>query len=669
VHGIVIAALLAAGCGGEDPPSSTSDAVKKDKKKVTAEIVGGTLVVNGTKESDTITLRLAEGDPTILEIVDWQSAKLSFKRDKFDHIVVSGGGSGDLLQIFEAPPSGVFTDTEVTTLDGEDGDDTLIGGVGSEVLVGGPGNDQVDGNRGSDVVLLGEGDDTFVWNPGDVNDTVEGQAGNDTLVFNGSVANESIDISANGTRTRLFRDVASVTQDLDGVETVRLQMVGGADTVTLNDLAGTAVTGVTIDLAASGGGGDAQKDVVVVNGTNGDDSIVVAEDAAGVNVTGLAAAYLITGAEAGLDELTVQALAGDDTLRVDGSAASENIDLSANGARLRVFRDVASITTVEVDGAEHVELPVFGGEDVVNVGDLSGTSVNQVHVDLAAGGGGDGKPDRVTVSGTNGSDVIVVAGDAAGANVAGLAAACLVTGAEAGIDTLTVQALAGGDVVDASGVAAGAIDLAILGGTDGDVLIGGPGGDLLRGGPGDDLALLGSGDDTFEWNPGDGSDTVEGQAGNDTLRFSGSVAFENITISANGTRTRLFRDVANITLDLNGVEALQLRTLGGVDTVTLDYLASTDVIGVSVDLAAAGGGGDGQADAIIVNGTNFDDSIVVGANSAGVYVTGLAAAYLITGAEAANDTLTIDARGGTGDTVDASGLPANVINLVVLGVP
>ena len=40
---------------------------------------------------------------------------------------------------------------------------------------------------------------------------------------------------------------------------------------------------------------------------------------------------------------------------------------------------------------------------------------------------------------------------------------------------------------------------------------------MVIGGRGNDVALLGAGNDTFVWNPGDGSDTVEGQAGNDTL--------------------------------------------------------------------------------------------------------------------------------------------------------
>ena len=49
-------------------------------------------------------------------------------------------------------------------------------------------------------------------------------------------------------------------------------------------------------------------------------------------------------------------------------------------------------------------------------------------------------------------------------------------------------------------------------------------------------ALMGAGDDTFVWNPGDGSDTIEGQDGNDTMQFNGANINEKIDLSANGDR-------------------------------------------------------------------------------------------------------------------------------------
>ena len=57
------------------------------------------------------------------------------------------------------------------------------------------------------------------------------------------------------------------------MEQVNVNALGGADTVTVNDLSGTDVAKVNVDLAAIGGAGDGQADHVVVNGTNGADTI------------------------------------------------------------------------------------------------------------------------------------------------------------------------------------------------------------------------------------------------------------------------------------------------------------------------------------------------------------------------------------------------------------
>src|SRR5258706_12619204 len=107
--------------------------------------------------------------------------------------------------------------------------------------MGGDGNDTIIGGRGNDVLIGGAGNDTFVWNPGDGNDTVEGQGGVDTLQFNGANVSEKIDISANGSRARLTRDVANITMDLNGVERINVDALGGADNITVNDMTGTDV--------------------------------------------------------------------------------------------------------------------------------------------------------------------------------------------------------------------------------------------------------------------------------------------------------------------------------------------------------------------------------------------------------------------------------------------
>ena len=176
------------------------------------------------------------------------------------------------------------------------------------------------GGTGNDVALLGAGDDTFVWNPGDGSDTIEGQAGNDSLIFNGANVNERFDLSANGSRVRLTRDVANITMDLNGLEQINLNSLGGTDNITLGDLTGTGMTQINLDLASppGSGAGDGQPDTVVVNATNGNDAVTVASDASGVAILGLPASVHINGAEAANDRLVINALVGDDA--VDASA-------------------------------------------------------------------------------------------------------------------------------------------------------------------------------------------------------------------------------------------------------------------------------------------------------------------------------------------------------------
>ena len=181
-----------------------------------------------------------------------------------DELVVNGLGGNDAISAAALAAQAI-----ALTLDGGVGDDTIAGGAGVETLLGGDGNDTVDGNGGNDRALLGAGDDTFVWDPGDGSDTIEGEAGADTMRFNGANVAEQVDLSANGNRLRFFRTQANITMDTAGVERVDFNALGGADLVTVNDLSGTDVTSLNVDLAAALGGatGDGAADKVIVNGS------------------------------------------------------------------------------------------------------------------------------------------------------------------------------------------------------------------------------------------------------------------------------------------------------------------------------------------------------------------------------------------------------------------
>ena len=188
-------------------------------------------------------------------------------------------------------------------------------------------------------------------------------------------------------------------------------------------------------------------------------------------------------------------------------------------------------------------------------------------------------------------------------------------------ENLVVHANGGNDVITAGNGLASLIHLTldggagndtITGGDGNDLLIGGDGNDIVSGGRGNDTAQLGAGDDTFIWNPGDGSDVVEGQAGLDTLMFNGANVAEKINISANHGRVDLTRDVGNVTMDLNGMERIDVFARGGADSIVVGDLTGTGTKLVAIDLASTPGSGTGDqaTDSVTVTGTSGADHVL-----------------------------------------------------------
>jgi Ca2+-binding RTX toxin-like protein len=297
---------------------------------VSALVKHGALEVRGSGHADSLALRLKAGDPGTVQVDVGNdgSADFWFPRSHLGAINVNMGGGNDNARIDDS--NGTFTDSIPTAISGGPGDDTLTGGAGAETLKGGSGNDTVIGGKGNDTAYLGGGNDSFVWNPGDGSDTIEGQDGTDAMVFNGANAAENVTLSADRGHLKFVRDVGTVTMDTHGVERVDFNALGGSDHVTVNDLTGTDVTNVNLDLAGTLGGstGDGAVDNVTVNGTNGDDTINVTANGSGADVTGLAAAVAIVHADPN-DTLAVNSLAGKDSVSPTGVFA---IQVSINGA-------------------------------------------------------------------------------------------------------------------------------------------------------------------------------------------------------------------------------------------------------------------------------------------------------------------------------------------------
>jgi Ca2+-binding RTX toxin-like protein len=575
-----------------------------------AQVQGGTLQIIGDAASDKLSLDVSPTDPNILtvDVGEDGTTDFAFDRSTFTAIDVEAGGGNDEVR--------VLGDLSNVTVNGGAGDDTIIGGPEADVLLGGPGNDIVDGGRGNDTVDLGGGADRFLWDPGDGSDTVEGGGGNDALEFHGSNANENIDLSANGSRVRLFRDVASITMDMSGIEELDLSTLAGTDAVTIGDLTGTDLQKANVDLSGTRGSGtgDAQADTVTVNGTDAADNVKVSSSGGNALVSGLSPQVQVSGSDPTLDNVDVNTLGGDDTI-------TSGVGLAGPAA-------------VNVDGG-------------------SGT-------------------DSATYSGTPADDTIGIARDAGGVATFAVGGTPLVTTA---VENLNVRGLGGNDTITGQNGIAGLTSLTIDGGGgddnlrggDGDdLIIGGGGNDTVAGGRGNDVAELGAGKDTFTWDPGDGSDTVDGQDGGDVLDFNGSAANEKIDLSANGSLVRLSRDVAAVAMDLAGIETLNLTARGGADTITVGDLTGTDLQTAAIDLSETPGTGvgDGASDTVVENGTAGADRVQVVRAGPQVQTSGLTPRLAILGSEPGLDTLAVNTLGGN-DTVNVASDVSTLINPVV----
>ncbi|MEO1800790.1 MAG: calcium-binding protein, partial [Cyanobacteria bacterium J06629_2] len=235
-----------------------------------------------------------------------------------------------------------------------------------------------------------------------------------------------------------------------------------------------------------------------------------------------------------------------------------------------------------------------GGDDTLNVRDLTGTDV-----------------EKVVFSGGEGDDSL----DATAANVA------VSAWGDDGNDLLL-----GSSVPEIS-----------------DTLKGGEGNDTIIGNQGGDLKFGGAGDDRLIWNNGDGSDTMEGDEGNDVTEVNGALeAGDDFELRANGERTEFERlNLGNFTLDVDNVEQFEINGGGGDDTLNVRDLTGTDVQQVifsggegndsfdasstSVDVTAYGGEGNdsltgGSGNDLLEGGNG--DNILTGGKGADTFVVG-----------------------------------------------
>ena len=287
------------------------------------------------------------------------------------------------------------------------GDDKITVGNGVDTVYGGDGNDHITVGNGADFIDAGAGNNTITVGTG--SDTIVAADGNNTLLIGDWVHGSGVDSIFLGNGDNRITDYGNAAVNIsvgDGDNSISLG--GGNDTVTVtgvgNDYIQTGAGNDTIigsngsDQELEGQGGDD-----TVNGMGGNDRIIFSASA-GTNQVG-----------DGMDR--IDGGAGNDLLEVYGSATGDHFTLSAlsNGHAL-LMQDDGSVNNADLVSVEHIDFTTAGedgvnssGSDTITVGDMTGTDVNLVTIDLAGPNltSGDGKVDTINLIG-NSSETVTV---------------------------------------------------------------------------------------------------------------------------------------------------------------------------------------------------------------------------------------------------------------------
>jgi len=397
------------------------------------------LLINGelnilSDGSDSITVRANPVDGTSLQVLENGVASTTVGGIPVTAIssIRIRGGSGPNLIDLSAVDSSVFVNLTSVSINGGDGNDTILGtanrndtinggdghdsivggsganlidsGDGHDTVMGGGGNDTIDSGDGNDLVLGGAGSDTI--RAGDGNDTVSGESGDDTIdggngqdVLNGNDGNDSL--------------TAGTGEDIAMGDSGNDTITGGAGNDTLgggdgddridgnsqNDVISGDAGNDTVD---AGGGRD------LVTGGDGDD---ILNGSSGVDrldggpgndsVLGGAGDDLIDG---GTGDDTLVGNSGADTLRggdgVDsllGGAGSDRLEADMDTVAPPPSSQQARLWALPVDGTnQFVELDPVNGNELFRFaapeafsGLNDGLAFNGTHLFYLNGGGTD----------------------------------------------------------------------------------------------------------------------------------------------------------------------------------------------------------------------------------------------------------------------------------------
>jgi Ca2+-binding RTX toxin-like protein len=555
---------------------------------------------------------------------------------------VIGSAQGDVL---------VGGSTAGATLDGSDGDDTIVLNADNTTVIGGAGTDTASYASASAGVTVNLG--TGASSSGDAFIDIEnviGSAFGDTIV--GGVTVGAILDGGSGNDTIVVNAASTTVMGGDGVDAVSYA---------------NATAGVTVNLATgSGGDGDTYAGIESVIGSGSADTII----------GGTVAGGSLNGGN-GNDSFVVNAAntaviggAGSDTVSFAGAAAGVAVNLHAgtgsngvtySGVENVVGSDhndtiVGSLTTgTTLDGG--------GGNDSINIMTGNTTAIGGTGTDTVSyANAGSGVTINLSTGTGGAGDIYIGIENAVGSGngdtiIGGSNTGAVLDGAN-GNDTIVINAanttvIGGGgfDTVSYANAAAGVI-INLQAGTssNGDTITGVE--NAIGSSHGD--TIIGSTTPAMTLNGGDGNDTiivnaantaVVGGNGNDTISYAATAAGVTVNLNAGtGSNGVTFNGVESVigsgfndiitghgstggTLDGgNGndtiyVKAANTAVIGGAGTDTVSFSIAT--AGVTVNLlTGAGSNGNSFTGIENVTGSNHADTVVTSAASGGVISTG-----------------------------------------------
>ncbi|MBD2531554.1 calcium-binding protein [Nostoc flagelliforme FACHB-838] len=279
--------------------------------------------------------------------------------------------------------------------------------------------------------------------------------------------------------------------------------------------------------------------------------------------------------------------AGYDVVEVNGAAVGDNFRLQRDAQGRAIFDRLNLVPfTLTVDTAERFEINGGGGDDTLDVNDLTATGVNAVWFTGGAGNDlldGSGTATPLTGFGGEGNDSLT--GGTGNDNLYG----------DAGNDLL-------------------------LGGDGIDFLSGGDGNDTIVGNRGNDTFIGGNGNDRLIWNNGDGSDRISGNAGYDVVEVNGAAVGDNFRLQKDAQGRAIFDrlNLVPFTLTVDTAERFEINGGGGDDILDVNSLAGTGVNavwftgGAGNDLLDGSGtatpltGFGGEGNDILTGGAGYD---------------------------------------------------------------